>query len=334
MLVLAAGIAACSPAAATTPRGSCPLSGCSSLSRGDQRLGTGVPTVDLLVEPDDGVSEVVKAIDGAQHTILVSIYILSQHRIVRALERAATQGVAVYVLLERHPFGLFQQPQDEFAQLYAAGIHVAWAPDSFTYSHAKFMVLDDAVLILSTANFSKAGFTSDRDFVVVDDSPLDVREADNIFRADWDRITPVLNDPNLVVSPANARVKLMRLLGGATRSLDLYSEEMLDPRVVRELGALARSGVRVRVLAAIVPGWARRSLTYAGVAVARRAYGFRGVYIHAKAIVVDHRLAFVGSENISANSLDRNRELGVIIRDGAVIDRIEATFSEDWQAAR
>ena len=323
-------VAACSSNTATSNRSRCGSALCPPSSRSvDERLGVGAPAIQMLVEPGDGVTEVAKAIDGAQHTILVSAYILSQHRIVRALERAAAQGVGVYVLLERHPYGIVDQPQTMFAELAAAGVHIEWAPDYFVYSHAKFMVLDDAVLVVSSANFSESGFTSDRDFVVIDDDALDVREADNIFRADWDRIAPVLNDPDLLVSPSNSRGKLSQLLARAHHSIDLYSEEVLDPAMVNLLAAKARAGIRVRVLAATVSNWARRVLTRAGARIGTS--GYRRLYIHAKAIVVDDRLAFVGSENLSTTSLNDNRELGLLVEDRSAVNRIEATFDRDWR---
>jgi cardiolipin synthase len=38
----------------------------------------------------------------------------------------------------------------------------------------------------------------------------------------------------------------------------------------------------------------------------------------------------VGSENISTASLDRNRELGVLVSDRRAITRLRATFEQDW----
>jgi phosphatidylserine/phosphatidylglycerophosphate/cardiolipin synthase-like enzyme len=43
--------------------------------------------------------------------------------------------------------------------------------------------------------------------------------------------------------------------------------------------------------------------------------------VHAKLILADAGLAFVGSQNFSATSLDKNREVGVAIAD---------TFGRDW----
>ncbi|HEV7236131.1 MAG TPA: phospholipase D-like domain-containing protein, partial [Ktedonobacteraceae bacterium] len=54
------------------------------------------------------------------------------------------------------------------------------------------------------------------------------------------------------------------------------------------------------------------------------------LYIHAKIIVVDGQKAFVGSENISTQSLDQNRELGIIVADQGVLLTLQQTFQQDW----
>ena len=96
-------------------------------------------------------------------------------------------------------------------------------------------------------------------------------------------------------------------------------------------GAAAR-GVRVRLLRSGDPDGddanapERRQLAPSGVQV-RLA---RGVYIHAKAIVADGRRAFVGSQNLTATSLDQNRELGIVLDDPASLSRIVRTFERDF----
>ncbi len=54
-------------------------------------------------------------------------------------------------------------------------------------------------------------------------------------------------------------------------------------------------------------------------------------YVHAKAFVADGRTVFVGSENISATSLDDNREVGIILSNSSIARRIETTFNADWR---
>ncbi|HEY4384645.1 MAG TPA: phospholipase D-like domain-containing protein [Ktedonobacteraceae bacterium] len=58
------------------------------------------------------------------------------------------------------------------------------------------------------------------------------------------------------------------------------------------------------------------------------------LYMHAKIIVVDGQQAFVGSENISTASLNRNRELGIIVSDAAVLNTLQSTFQLDWSNSR
>jgi cardiolipin synthase A/B len=58
------------------------------------------------------------------------------------------------------------------------------------------------------------------------------------------------------------------------------------------------------------------------------------LYMHAKIIIVDGRTAFVGSENISTQSLDQNRELGIIISDSSVLNKLQTTFQSDWSVSQ
>jgi phosphatidylserine/phosphatidylglycerophosphate/cardiolipin synthase-like enzyme len=281
-----------------------------------------------LLEPGAGVRPLTRLIDRAQDHIFVEAYILTDARIEHALERAAAQGVKVYVLLERHPFGLETLPPRTAAQLRAAGIFLRWSSPRFRYTHAKLMVLDDRVAIISTANFSRAGFSADRDIVLFDTDSVDVRAASEIFRADWNGVDPSFADPRLVVAPTSARRQLMELCSRATRSLDIYSEELNDPGVERLLWSRAGRGVRVHVL---LPAGTRT----AALAGLRHRVGIRTLanpYIHAKVIVADGRLAFVGSENLSSTSLDRNREVGLFIR-GKTVAELSKVFARDWKLA-
>jgi phosphatidylserine/phosphatidylglycerophosphate/cardiolipin synthase-like enzyme len=56
--------------------------------------------------------------------------------------------------------------------------------------------------------------------------------------------------------------------------------------------------------------------------------------MHAKIIVADGQRAFVGSENISTASLERNRELGIIVSDQKVLAILQQTFWYDWNASQ
>jgi phosphatidylserine/phosphatidylglycerophosphate/cardiolipin synthase-like enzyme len=61
------------------------------------------------------------------------------------------------------------------------------------------------------------------------------------------------------------------------------------------------------------------------------------LYIHAKVIVRDpgavDQQAFVGSQNFSIESLEYNRELGIVLSSGAVIEQLLAMFRGDVTGA-
>jgi phosphatidylserine/phosphatidylglycerophosphate/cardiolipin synthase-like enzyme len=59
------------------------------------------------------------------------------------------------------------------------------------------------------------------------------------------------------------------------------------------------------------------------------------LYIHGKVIEADygtsHAKMFIGSENFSSTSLNRNRELGLIISGHPVLSAIASTFAADFR---
>ncbi len=184
-----------------------------------------------------------------------------------------------------------------------------------------------------TLNLTRSAFTDNREFAIVDADATDVAEVHSVFEADWERRQANPSAPNLVVSPTNSRAKLLNLIGGAQESIDIYAEEMQDQRIEDALVTAERRGARVRVILPApsagqqyVNESGRANITRGGVDVHLLAKP----YVHAKIVVVDRKKAFVGSENFSDTSLDRNREMGVLVAAGPALDRIETVFEKDW----
>ncbi len=303
------------------------------------RLGAGARAVDLLVEPDDGSRALTRAIRAADRSVWLTMYMLTNHTVVHELEYAHASGVDVRVILEPHPYGATDNPnQPAYDNLMAADIPVHWSGPRFRLTHEKGMLIDGATAYIMTTNFTHAAFTANREFDVVDRAPRDVATVRDVFLADW-RGRPYAPraslDGDLPLSPSDARALLGALIRSARRAIDVYGEELQDAGMERELARAARRGVRVRVtLPAPAPGTPDydaagvRAVTLAGGRVRRLPRSY--LYIHAKAIVVDGRRALVGSQNLSAASLDQNRELGVILADSDAIRTLEGTFEVDW----
>ncbi|MBW3634277.1 MAG: DNA-binding protein, partial [Chloroflexi bacterium] len=104
-----------------------------------------------------------------------------------------------------------------------------------------------------------------------------------------------------------------------------------DPELLAALSEASRRGVRVRVIVSPSAEFAaeQAELAASGVEIGLA----RGLYIHAKLIVADGERAFVGSQNLSATSLDQNRELGIILDDPVNLARLSRTFALDFRSA-
>ncbi|MCA1668859.1 MAG: phospholipase D-like domain-containing protein [Thermomicrobia bacterium] len=300
-------------------------------------------TLALFVQPDDGRAPVLNAFNNAQTSIDLMIYLLSDQEVIAALKNAARRGVAVRVLLEQNPCCSDNNTAQRalFNELQAARVQMQWTNPAFRLTHAKMSILDGATALIMSQNLTKSSFTFNREASVVDRDPVDVAALKTLFAADWERSPYTPTDPNLIIANSNARQMFLTLIGGATQSLAIESEEMQDPAIIDALVAARKRGVIVRyigatTLAGTTPpqrdgnAAGRKRLTGGGASVRLLA----APYVHTKTVVADGSLAFVGSENFSAASLDTNREIGILLTDSAILDRLTSVFTKDWVAGK
>lgn len=293
---------------------------------GASRSSGGSQTV--FVEPQAGAKPVLSLLAGARHSIRLEVYELTDADVLGALRAAKRRGVLVQVLLEQHPYGGSSYARRAYDNLRSAGIAVRWANEAaFTFTHEKAVDVDNTTAGIFTFNLSYSAFDSNREFGVISHSATDAKQVGAIFNADWNRTRATLTNHSLVVSPINARGALTRFIDSTRTSLDLYEEEMLDRSIENHLASAVRRKVSVRLIT---------SRGSSGVAWLRR-HGVKIVlmespFVHAKAMVADGRRLFIGSENMSSTSLDRNRELGILIDQSSLASQVGTTFQADWQA--
>ncbi len=308
-------------------------------------LSSGVQGVQVFVEPDDGEQVITNAITNAQKSIWLEIYILSDRNVIRALEEAANRGLDVRVMLEPHPFGGGTSPPKTLDTLAAAGIKTQFTNPSFSLTHEKGMIIDSTTAFIMTSNFSRSALGGssgssgyrNREYGIIDTNQQDVQAISAIFIADWNHSTAQFNDPNLVVSPINSRNDFTTLINSAHSTLLIEAEEMNDAAIEQALANATQRGVQVEVILPTANNSSSDSNS-SGIATIKQG-GVQvkedpQLYIHAKIIIVDSRIAFVGSENISAQSLDQNRELGIIVSDSSVLNKLQTTFQSDWSVSQ
>lgn len=299
--------------------------------------------ITLIVQPDDGRAPVLDAFNNAQTSINLIIYLLSDRDVITALKNAVLRGVAVRVLIEQSPCCANNNSMQRavFSDLQEGGVQVQWTNPAFRLTHAKMAVIDGTTALIMSQNLTKTSFTFNREANIVDRDPADVESLGALFEADWARTPYAPTNPNLVIANADARRKLLAMINGTTKSLAIESEEMQDPTIIDALIAAQKRGVAVRYIGSMAPmngnnpqrddnAAGRKRLAAAGVGVRV----LTTPYVHTKTMVADGTVAFVGSENFSAASLDTNREIGLLTTDPTAIARLTTVYTKDWTAGK
>ncbi|MEA2513414.1 MAG: cardiolipin synthase [Thermomicrobiales bacterium] len=293
--------------------------------------GSGV--VGIFVEPDDGRKPILDELAAARRSVDLQVYLLSDNEIINALIAADRRGVRVRVMLEENPFGGPGNQPAIFARLEDNGVEVRWSPDPYRFAHIKTFVIDDAVAIIMNLNLTKSAFTGNREFAAITTRPAEVAVAEAIFEADWAGSADP-PDGDLVVSPSSSRRELLDLIEGAQTSLDIYAEVVRDAEAVVALADAAERGVGVRLIVPNEKDEDLRAVLFRLIDDDVAVRTLPGLYVHAKLIVADERIAFIGSQNFTATSLDKNRELGLLVNDPALLHRLDQTFESDFAAGR
>jgi cardiolipin synthase A/B len=315
------------PAAAPSATGTGSVTGPTS-DPGVTRSGS------LIIEPGAGFSPAYGLINGARHSIEVTMYEFADTTAEHDLAAAAGHGVQVRVILDRREKRV---NSSTFSYFKAHQVKVTWSSSRFTYTHQKTLIVDGSEALIMTANLTSKYYSTSRDFLVIDTSRADVAAITAVFNADFAHraVTPG-DGADLVWSPTDSQDKLLAVINGATSSLRIYSEEMGDTAVENALIRAAGRGVNVQVCGENSGGEydsAYSRLARAGIHISYYSSS-TGFYIHGKVIEADygtgHARIFIGSENFSSTSLNRNRELGLIISAPAVMSAMAKTFSADF----
>jgi phosphatidylserine/phosphatidylglycerophosphate/cardiolipin synthase-like enzyme len=117
----------------------------------------------------------------------------------------------------------------------------------------------------------------------------------------------------------------------------VQNERYQDPIVIERLVRAAGRGVKVHVMARplhtlkvekLVEGvGGLRILDDVGIKVHR----LKHLKIHGKILLADGVAAIVGSMNLTPGSFDDRRELAIVVRDDAVVERLEDVVHQDWK---
>jgi phosphatidylserine/phosphatidylglycerophosphate/cardiolipin synthase-like enzyme len=274
--------------------------------------------VQLIIQPEDGVTPLVQAVKRATQAIDIVIFRFDRPEIEKALAAAVARGVTVRALIAHTNRGGEKNLRKLELRLLADGILVARTADDLARYHGKMMIVDDTLHVLGF-NYTRLDMERSRSFGVVTRDKRLVKEAAALFAADCTRQPYEPGHDRLVVSPETSRKVLTEFIARAKKQLLIYDLKVTDRMVLRTLEGRAKAGVEIRII-----GKADKKLTD----IETRRLG--DLRLHVRAIVRDGSAAFIGSQSLRKLELDGRREVGVIVTDARIARRMQSVFEADW----
>jgi len=145
---------------------------------------------------------------------------------------------------------------------------------------------------------------------VVTEDPGIVTGLTRLFEADCrssDAGLPHGLSESLIVGPDQARTRFLEMLSQARHTIRIIDHRVTDPEVVAQLRNCQAAGMRVEVLGAGAVG---------------------GLQSHGKMLLVDDRVAAIGSISLSRPSLNLRREVAVMVHDPGNLATLKRFFEE------
>jgi phosphatidylserine/phosphatidylglycerophosphate/cardiolipin synthase-like enzyme len=275
--------------------------------------------MELIVQPDDGLTPLVVAIKKATRQMEVTIFRFDLRELQKALESAVTRGVRVHALIAHTTGGGAKRLRKLELDLLSAGVTVSRTDDDLLRYHNKMLLVDGETLYTLGFNFTRLDVEKSRSFGVATKNKQIVAEALKLIEADSARQPYTANCDSFLVSPENARTGLSRLIKSAKRELLIYDMKISDRQMIKLLQDRVKAGVDVRIIGK----------------VGKKGEGLRvekmpGMRLHVRAMLRDGQEMFLGSMSLRAVELDKRREVGVVVKERAAAKHFREIFEQDW----
>lgn len=261
----------------------------------------------------------------------------------------------VQVIVDHNEYESNPIEQGLVARMIDGGVSVHLSNPIFVQSFEKDLVIDQRRVLIMTMCLEPATFTDTRDYGLILANPSIIRNVTQLVDNDWNysappgttplpyNPTPPIKVPGLIVSPVNATNTLTSLIQQARHTIDVTTEWLDDPYLESQLIAAVQRGVKVRLILPLSPR--NDSSNLAGIDL----LASKGVqvhvtigqyppvgsmpYMHAKTMIVDGRIAYLGSIDLQTQTTSNDRELGITFHVPQLIAQLNTQFQSDWAAS-
>ena len=242
----------------------------------------------------------------------------------------SNRWIPIQIILENNKYqeygNTFRELQDYFT--WDENIQLRSDKQMWTmYVHAKATLNEDTFWV-QTANLTKSSFESNREhFFYSKDSDFH-DSLEKLLDADWvwDDLSTLDLHPNLVVCPFNCREVIKTLLESAEKSIVIQTQYIVDDEILDILHKKSEEVDMAIIVADTDDNYDLISYFWPWIARTLKTH-----YNHTKMILVDEKYLLLGSMNLSTNSLDKNREIWIILMDTWHISEFIQWFKKDWE---
>lgn len=278
---------------------------------------------ELLISPDYSRHLRKKSIQGTNNSLSIWLYNITHEDSRALIKDLARRWTQVRMILEDDKFGTdeVQDPRWWWIQVRNdAKLHT-------NFVHAKTFV-SSWFYIIQTANLTHSARNKQREYYIVGHNPQIIANLQMLFDKDRNgqRVDAEDIHPNLVFCEIDCRHKITELISSAKESIIIQNQYVEDEQIIWLLSDKINAGIDTRINLPQDEGDRAKDLPF----LDNHVKFLKSPRIHAKALLIDRKYLLISSINLSTNSLDNNREIGIIITDTGVIDTFLKQFDEDW----
>ncbi len=120
----------------------------------------------LFASPDCSYNALNSLLHKANESVFIEVYSFSNPFLLDILGNLSINGVNIKIILQENHASYWENQYTYWAayELYSRGIDVYWAGDEFSFTHAKYVIIDNSTVIVMSENWAKSGVPIDSSY--------------------------------------------------------------------------------------------------------------------------------------------------------------------------
>ena len=291
-------------------------------------------TWDFYYSPSNSWNAFSKSLSSAEDIVKIQTYEFTKKEIKQIVKWLLEKWVIVDLIMENNKYQQYQNTRKQVEEYFSDYPRFQIKSDDqmwTLYTHSKIALIDSWFWI-QTANLTHSSFVANREHFFYSENTWVWNSLNTIFDKDWIGEPIEIDDihPNLVVCNINCRAVIENLLSNAKKSIYIQTQYILDDSI---LEILKEKYDELDDMKFIVSDTDSNDflVDYFGPWVARK---FSKYYNHTKMILIDDEKLLLWSMNLSDTSLDKNREIWIILIDTWIIAEFKELFENDRKISK